>query len=433
VRRRVGNVLLLAASLTLVGAAAEVVLRLAGWAPIYDVYSRPALFWRHDDRLGWSLEPGARGHYVGPRPFPVEFDSEISINSLGLRGPEPSPRRPDELRVLFLGDSVVAGFEVEEPETFVARLERALRGRFEGGVTAINGGVRGYGTDQSLLWFRQRGVALAPDLVVLVFAANDFEDNVTLHRARRPFGKGGFALRPSGAVEPVGLPVPHYELCSSWVLDAAYEPARVDGPLARAACALQTRLADRSALFTALATSLARVPGMLRLLAGSADEPGLAQAAALPWPTATPLRAGAGGGAGGRADAAALTTALIQALAREVRLAGARFLLMITPRHWERLDVRALAADGIAPHAVALDPALAQEQIRFRNDSHFNALGHQVYADGMAPLVEAELRAQVAARARRESGAAGLTPGGGSSRARPRPARTRAASRRRPR
>jgi lysophospholipase L1-like esterase len=432
VRRRLGNLLLLAASLVLVGAAAEVALRLAGWAPLYDVYSRPELFWRHDDRLGWSLEPGARGRYVGPRPFPVEFDSEIAINSLGLRGPDPVQRRPGELRVLFLGDSVVAGFEVDEPDTFVARTERALQSRFDGGVRAINAGVRGYGTDQSLLWYRQRGVALAADLVVLVFAANDFEDNVTLHRARRPFGKGGFALRSSGALEPVGLPVPRYELCSSWVLDAGYAPARVDGPLARAACALQTSLADRSALFTALAMSLGRLPGVVRLLSGGADEPGLA-AAALPWPPPSErLHAGAGAAAG-RADAAALTTALIQALAREVRLSGARFLLMITPRHWERLDVRALAADGIQPHAVALDPALSQAELRFRNDSHFNALGHQVYAEGVVPLVEGELRAQLAARARREPGAAGLTPGGGSSRGRPRSARRRAASRRRPR
>jgi lysophospholipase L1-like esterase len=432
VRRRLGSVLLLAASLALVCGAAEVVLRVAGWVPIYDVYSRPELFWRHDDRLGWSLEPGARGRYVGPRPFPVEFDSEVAINSFGLRGPEPGPRRSGELRVLFLGDSVVAGFEVEQPETFVARVEAALRERFEGGVTAINAGVRGYGTDQSLVWWRERGVALAPDLVVLVFAANDFEDNVTLHRARRPFGKGAFALRPSGALEPVGVPVPRYPLCSSWVLDAAYAPARVDGPLARAACALQTRLADRSALFTAVATALARLPGVVQALSGAGEEPGLAEAALLPWPRSAARRAGAGGGDGARADAAALTTALIQTLARDVRQSGARFLLMITPQHWERLDVRALAADQIEPHAVPLG-VLLPAQLRFRNDGHFNALGHQVYAEGLAPLVEAELRAQPAAR-QSSAGAAGVTTRGGeSSRARPRPARRRAASRRRPR
>jgi lysophospholipase L1-like esterase len=427
VRRRLGSLLLLVVSLALACAAAEGALRLAGWMPIYDVYSRPELFWRHDDALGWSLEPGARGRYKGPRPFPIEFDSEVAINSFGLRGPEPAPRRPGELRVLFLGDSVVAGFEVEQSETFVARVEDALRGRFEDGVSALNAGVRGYGTDQSLVWWRARGLALAPDLVVLVFSANDFEDNVTLHRARRPFGKGAFALRANGELEPVGVPVPRYPLCSAWMLDAAYQPARVDGALARATCALQTRLADRSALFTAVATALSRLPGVLQLLQGAGEEPALARAALLPWPSAGARRAGAGGGDGARADSAALTTALIQALAREVRVSGARFLLMITAPHWQRLDVRALAADEIEPHAVPLPAGLSLAQIRFRNDGHFNALGHQVYAEGLAPLVEAELRAQLAA-----PGASGVTtPGAGSSRARPRRARTRAASRRR--
>jgi lysophospholipase L1-like esterase len=398
---RLGNALLLAVSLGLACAAAEAGLRLAGYEPIYEVYSKPELFWRHDDRLGWSLEPGARGRYVGPRPFPIEFDSAIEINSFGLRGPELGPRQPGELRVLFLGDSVVAGFEVEQSETFIARLEAALRSRFSEPLSVINAGVRGYGTDQSVLWFRERGVALAPDLVVLVFSANDFEDNLTLHRARRPFGKGAFALRPSGALDVVGVPVPSYELCSAWVLDERYEPARVDGPVSRAACWLQTRLADRSALFTVVATSLARVSGLVPFLEKATDpaaEGAAARASLVPWPQRAARRAGAGGGEGRAAREEELTTALIQALARDVRRSEARFLLMITPRHWERLDVRALAADRIEPHYVTLTNPIPQAQLQFRNDSHFNVLGHRVFAEGLAPIVESELRAVLRAR-----------------------------------
>jgi lysophospholipase L1-like esterase len=405
VKGRLGNLLLLAASLGLACGVAELGLRLAGYVPIYDVYSKPELFWQHDERLGWSLEPGARGRYVGPRPFPIEFDSAIEINSLGLRGPELAPRQPGELRVLFLGDSVVAGFEVAQSETFTALLEAELRRRLPQPLTVVNAGVRGYGTDQSLLWYRERGLALAPDLVVLVFSANDFDDNVTLHRPRRPFGKAAFALRPSGALELVGVPVPRYELCSSWVLDGRYEPARVDGPIPRAVCALQTQLADRSALFTVVATSLARVPGLLLLLKGATDaegEGGVARASLLPWPVRAAQPAGVPGSESGTEAGALreaeLTTALLQALARDVRLNGARFLLMITPRHWERLDARALAADQIEPHAVYLSGALQYGQIKFRNDGHFNALGHQVYAEGLAPLVESELRALLRAR-----------------------------------
>jgi len=392
---RLGSLLLLLASLGLAAGAAELALRFAGYAPLYDVYSRPELFWKHDDRLGWSLEPGSRGRYVGPRPFPIEFDSEIAINSLGLRGPEIAPRAAGELRVLFLGDSVVAGFEVEEAQTFVALLEQELQRRFARPVRVINAGVRGYGTDQSLLWYRDHGRALAPDVVALVFSANDFDDNVTLHRARRPFGKGAFALRPTGALELVGVPVPRYELCSVWVLGASYEPERVDGPLSRAGCFVETRFADHSALFTFVAMALGRIPGVVQLLNGAAGGEGGAEASLLPWPPAGRRHAGVPGAdaAAPRADhAAVLTTALLQALAREVRASGARFLFLVTPRHWDRLDGRALAADQIEPHSVALPPALQPSQLRFRNDSHFNALGHRVYAAGLAPLLEAELR-----------------------------------------
>jgi hypothetical protein len=402
-RRRLGALALLFASLVLTFALAEVGLRGAGYGALYEVYSSPELFWRHDDLLGWSLEPNARGRYTGPRPFPIEFDSTIEINSLGLRGPEIGAREPGELRILLLGDSFVAGFEVEQPETFAALLETRLARRLGAPVRVINGAVRGYGTDQSYLWFRERGRALGADLVAAVFSANDFDDNVTLHRTRRPFGKPAFGLRPNGALELVGTPVPRYPTCSSWVLDGAYRPVQVDGALARGACFLQTRLADRSALFTLVATSLARLPGVVGLLNRLAQSSGgmaAAQASLVPWPlVASRADAGSGAAAPARPDPAGLegrlTTALLQALAREVRASGAGFLLLMIPQHWERVDLHALRADRIDPQYVTLSDAIDPSRIRFRNDSHLNALGHRLYAEGLTPIVEGALRARL--------------------------------------
>src|SRR5262245_17000272 len=122
-RAAFGALALAVASVVLTCALAEVVLRALGYGALHDVYSRPELFWRHDDLLGWSLEPNARGRYTGPRPYPIEFDSTIETNSQGLRGPEVGPREPGELRILLLGDSFAAGFEVEQRETFAALLE----------------------------------------------------------------------------------------------------------------------------------------------------------------------------------------------------------------------------------------------------------------------------------------------------------------------
>ena len=53
----------------------EAGLRLAGYQAIYDVYSKPSIFWIRDPLLGWSHDPGATGTYVGPRPWPIEFET----------------------------------------------------------------------------------------------------------------------------------------------------------------------------------------------------------------------------------------------------------------------------------------------------------------------------------------------------------------------
>ena len=104
----------------------EIAVRLIGYEPIYRVYSKPSIFWRHDPLLGWSHEPGSEGTYVGPKPWPIEFSTSVEINSDGLRGPEVAPRTPDGLRILFLGDSTLAAFEVVYEETFAARIEKEL-------------------------------------------------------------------------------------------------------------------------------------------------------------------------------------------------------------------------------------------------------------------------------------------------------------------
>jgi hypothetical protein len=288
---------------------------------------------------------------------------------------------------------------VEQAETFAALLEQLLRERFGAPVSVINTGVRGYGTDQSYLWFRERGRTLGADLVVLVISQNDFEDNLTLHRARRPFAKPAFALRPNGALELVGTPVPDYDVCSAWILDDAYRPVRIDGAISQATCKLQMQLADRSALFSVVATSLSRLPpGVLHFLNRLAN-PALKPAAqaSLPllpfWP-----RAAAASDLEARAASRVeqeneLMTALLQALAREVSASGASFLLLMRPEYQERVDVRALRADRADIQYVILQGSRIGEFL-FRNDSHLSVHGHRSYANGLLPLVERALRAR---------------------------------------
>jgi hypothetical protein len=67
------------------------------------------------------------------------------------------------------------------------------------------------------------------------------------------------------------------------------------------------------------------------------------------------------------------------------------------PRHWERVDTRALRADGIEPRYVTLSQAVEPSRIRFANDAHMSALGHRVYAEGLLPILDQALRARLRA------------------------------------
>ena len=398
-----GRLLLVTGSLFVTLAALEAGLRLAGYQAIFEVYSKPSIFWQHDDLLGWSHEPGAQGTYVGPRPWPIEFRTPISINSLGLRGPEPDPFPDGGYRILVLGDSLVAAFEVKYQDTFVARLQKKLDARFEFPVQTVNAGVRGYGTDQSYLWYRERGRSLAPDMVLFLHSFNDPENNITLHRLRRPFGKGALAPGPDGALELRGYPIPRYPLCSAWSLDAEFEPLQTDSATVRGFCWLQTRLSDHSALFTWVTLRIRRDPELLRRLYGVGSTSASRAA------RSSSRLAGFGSGALGLIPAAApaphrltdrwiLTRQILLALHRQVIHDGAEFVIVLPREHWKKMGPEKLGATGIKANFVEmrgpLGGALADRYIRFHNDDHLNETGHEILADLLEDIIEPIVAAQ---------------------------------------
>lgn len=381
-------------------AALEVAFRAAGYLPLYDVYSKPEVFWTKDPLLGWSLEPGSKGWYVGPRPFPISFRARVRINSLGLRGPEVAPVADGGRRVLFLGDSQTAGFEVAEDRTFAALTGKRLNRLLPFEVQAVNAGIRGYGTDQALLLYRRKLHKLRPDLVVYNPTSNDPEDNTTLHRPRRPFGKAAFALKSDGSTSLVGHPIPDYPACSSYRLDSAYRPARVDKLPARALCAVETRLSDRSALFSFATTRLRQNPGLVDKVRRAGGEqpkttpkrsgPPIAPAPATPPGAPAPATSSPAGAE--LSFEHRLTSVLVQKIARLAKDDGARFVLLADDGDLANLDVAAFQRDAI--EIVRPNEVLGADQRPFRipNDGHLNETGHRRVAELLAPRVAAMLR-----------------------------------------
>ncbi len=375
------NIALALASLVVLFAVLEIGFRLAGFGAIYDLYSKPSVLWRHDDLLGWAYEPSASVQYVGPRPWPVEFSNPVRINSLGLRGPELAPRGDGELRVLVSGDSLVAGFEVSYPETFTALLQEELSRRLGRVVAVLNAGVRGYGTDQSYLYYRERLSQLEPDLVVFFASTNDPLNNVTVHRMRRPFGKGVFRLSEGGDLELMGTPVPRYPLCSEYRLDDGFEVVRLDGLRTRIVCGLQTKLADHSALFTYVALALNRRPRLVDLLyrLGAPRRPA--------GPAAAPREP--------QADKTLLTGALVEAFVRDAHANGSRMMIVLQR---EGIGVPEAPRDAEGVALVTLPESTRQPKVQFQRDAHWSVIGHRLVADFLAPLLEEELRQVLASR-----------------------------------
>ncbi|NMB75667.1 MAG: hypothetical protein GYA21_11135 [Myxococcales bacterium] len=156
----------------------------------------PRALGRFDERLGWSLKPGAVA-VSSATGCPVEY----RINSRGFRGPEVEIPKPQGVfRILLLGDSRTFGYGVPLEKHFSSVLQGYFRA-----TEVVNLGVSGYGVDQSLLALRQDGFAYQPDLVVLYLS--HFGGNRHMHANRFGGGKPRFVLAPDGALVLENSPV----------------------------------------------------------------------------------------------------------------------------------------------------------------------------------------------------------------------------------
>jgi len=222
-----------------------------------------------------------------------------------------------------------------------------------------------------------------------VASNNDLEDNTTLHRARRPFGKAAFRLEPDGSLEPVGSPVPQYPFCSGWRTDASFRPVEVDTTSSRTMCWLESNLADHSALFTFVTLRIQQNAKLVYKMNS------------LGTPDAQTGTVGGTGPIGAISPAGRLTTALIRKMAEVARSAGSHFAMVIDYKYdLVALDKEALAADGIP---ILFDWEDLQVDGSFKgftwkSDSHFNEKGHARFADLLEPRLLEQLKAIGAAR-----------------------------------
>jgi lysophospholipase L1-like esterase len=139
-------------------------LRLAGYEPLRAMAAGKDLVLRRseDPAIGYELIPGTEGR---------AFKTDVVVNSLGFRSPEPATGE-DVRRVVFLGDSITFGSELPAgtpfPDLLAARLE-AIDARFD----VQNLALSGYDALQEVAVLERRGLQLDPEVIVVGFCLND--------------------------------------------------------------------------------------------------------------------------------------------------------------------------------------------------------------------------------------------------------------------
>ena len=117
---------------------------------------------------------------VDHRPTATQGD----YNSDSLRGtPEPGQFRPENLNLVFLGDSFTAGLFVAAEEAFPSRVRELLRARHPGvGIETANFGWPSSSPVLSHRWLVDIGEKYSPDVVLMCVDMTDFGDDLRYAR-----------------------------------------------------------------------------------------------------------------------------------------------------------------------------------------------------------------------------------------------------------
>jgi len=122
-----------------------------------------------------------------------EFTTQVRVNSKRLRGPEIDYiKPPSTFRTVVLGDSFMFALQVDEEETFTARLGNYLAQTTgsDRSFEMINGGADGWTTANEYVWLTTEGYRYDPDLVVLAYyVGNDPGENADRVAAITPGGR----------------------------------------------------------------------------------------------------------------------------------------------------------------------------------------------------------------------------------------------------
>jgi len=141
---------------------------------------RSTPFIRHDPSMliqqttrGKRLVPNA--HVMIHTHYGSGMDVMMDINSLGFRDDEiPIEKSENEIRIIFLGDSIVLSDFLPKDQIFVELIEKELNNHYiDKNIAVINTGVTDIGIKEELDILTENVLRLDADYVILGFYLND--------------------------------------------------------------------------------------------------------------------------------------------------------------------------------------------------------------------------------------------------------------------
>ena len=128
-----------------------------------------------------------------------ELSVKFKFNECGFRANKVcSPRNPDTIRIVGIGDSFTLGAATEYSKTYLKVAEDELNSKLSSGVEVINGGVSGWGIVNYSLWLNEILLDHDPQVVTIGLLPNDLFDLTEREflRMNRPKDKESLS-RPS--------------------------------------------------------------------------------------------------------------------------------------------------------------------------------------------------------------------------------------------
>jgi len=126
---------------------------------LYHVYVRVRSPYRQADKPGVIF---VRKPHAGPE-----------VNSLGFRDHEYETQKPAGLfRIIVLGDSITNGYRLDFEDMYTKRLESLLNAHVQR-YEVISFGMNQYSTVQEVALFKELGLSMRPDLVIIAYVLND--------------------------------------------------------------------------------------------------------------------------------------------------------------------------------------------------------------------------------------------------------------------